>query len=139
MYFGKSKNTGNYTFSFIEGMLDEAVEISDEQHRVLINCSDDEMWSADENGNPIIIKRPAHIFTEEERLEERVIYHSNTDNDYAKYSRNIRLGIDVEYSQSVLNYIDQYNQQVSETVNQEGFPQEVVYPEYKLPEKPINT
>ena len=53
MYFGKSKNTGNYTFSFTKGMLDKAVEISDEQHRILINCSDDEMWSADENGNPI--------------------------------------------------------------------------------------
>ena len=75
----------------------------------------------------------------EYRLQERMYLHRNTDDDFAKYSRNIRLGIDVEYSQSALNYIDQYNQQVSETVNQEGFPQEVVYPEYKLPEKPINT
>lgn len=133
MYFGKSKNTGNYTFSFIEGMLDEAVEISDEQHRVLINCSDDEMWSADENGNPIIIKRPAHKYTEEERLRERAILHENTDNDYAKYSRQVRLGIDVEHSQAILDYIDQYNQQVSDTVNQEGFPQDVTYPEYTLP------
>ena len=132
MYFGKSKTTGEYTFSFIKENLDNAIEISDEEHVNFISSGCGYI-TADENGFPILVDPPAHIYTEEERLRERATIHANTDNDYAKYSRQVRLGIDVEHSQAVLNYIDQYNQQVSETVNQEGFPQEVTYPEYVLP------
>lgn len=72
-------------------------------------------------------------WTVEERLQERTKLHTQTDNDYAKYSRQVRLGIDIEHSQHILDYIDQYNYQVSDTVNQEGFPQTVTYPEYILP------
>ena len=132
MYFGKSKITGDYTFSFIEENLNNAIEISDEEHANFISSGCGYI-TADENGRPIFGEQPKHIFTEEDRLHERVYLHENTDNDYAKYSRQVRLGIDVEHSQAVLDYIDQYNQQVSDTVNQEGFPQEVTYPEYILP------
>ena len=133
MYFGKSKINGNYTFAFDEGSLNNPVFVSNEQHKEIFRNKGDKRLSADENGFPILVDPPAHIYTEEERLRERVFIHANTDNDYAKYSRQVRLGIDVEHSQAVLDYIDQYNQQVSDTVNQEGFPQEVTYPEYVLP------
>ena len=133
MYFGKSKINGNYTFAFDEYSLDSPVFVSNEQHKEIFRKIGGKRLSADENGFPILVDPPAHIYTEEERLRERATIHANTDNDYAKYSRQVRLGIDVEHSQAVLDYIDQYNQQVSDTVNQEGFPQEVTYPEYVLP------
>lgn len=73
------------------------------------------------------------IYTPEERLQERIKLHEATDNDFAKYSRQVRCNVDMPHSQQVLDYIDSYNLQVSDTVNQPKFPQEVTYPEYKLP------
>lgn len=73
------------------------------------------------------------VWTQEERLQERTKLHTATDNDYAKYARQVRLNVDMPHSQQVLDYIDQYNFQVSETVNQPNFPQEVTYPDYILP------
>lgn len=72
-------------------------------------------------------------WTDEERTEERRRLHEATDNDYAKYSRQVRCNIDSEHSQAILDYIDQYNIAVSDTVNQDNYPQEVTYPEYNLP------
>lgn len=137
MYFGRHKETGDYTFYSISGFLEDETKISDEEYEEFIRSGCGYIIKGDD-GKPKYIQKLCDPSIEY-RLQERMYLHRNTDDDFAKYSRNIRLGIDVEYSQSVLNYIDQYNQQVSETVNQEGFPQEVVYPEYKIPEKPINT
>ena len=44
-------------------------------------------------------------------------------------------GDDTEYSNKCIEYIDSYNQAVSDTVNSPDYPQNVVYPEYKLPER----
>lgn len=72
-------------------------------------------------------------WTLEERLQERIKLHEATDDDFAKYSRQVRCNVDMPHSQQVLDYIDSYNIQVSDTVNQPNYPQEVTYPEYKLP------
>lgn len=71
-------------------------------------------------------------WTAEERLEERRHLHKATDEDYAKFSRQVRMNVDTEHSQACLDYIDQYNLEVSNTVNQPNFPQEVTYPEYSI-------
>ena len=73
------------------------------------------------------------IWTADERLQERIKLHEATDDDFAKYSRQVRLNIDMPHSQQVLDYIDEYNLQVSDTVDQPNFPQEVTYPDYHLP------
>lgn len=73
------------------------------------------------------------IYTVDERLQERIKLHEATDDDFAKYSRQVRCNVDMPHSQQVLDYIDSYNLQVSDTVNQPNFPQEVTYPEYRLP------
>ena len=73
------------------------------------------------------------VWSVDERESERRTLHKNTDEDYAKYSRQVRMNIDKEHSQAILDYIDEYNLEVSNTVYQAGFPLEVVYPEYKLP------
>ena len=72
-------------------------------------------------------------WTEAERTAERKRLHEATDNDYAKYARQVRCNIDLEHSQAVLDYIDQYNIAVSDTVNQPNYPQEVSYPKYVPP------
>jgi len=75
------------------------------------------------------------IWTVEERLQERINLHSATDDDYLKYARNVRNNVDLEYSELCCQYIDNFNLQVSDTVNQEGYPQTVSYPVYNLPER----
>lgn len=85
------------------------------------------------DGDFTVQKYSEKQWTQEERLQERTNLHIKTDNDYAKYARQVRLNVDMPHSQEVLDYIDQYNLEVSETVNQPNFPQEVVYPEYHLP------
>ncbi len=72
-------------------------------------------------------------WTDEERIAERTQLHTATDNDYAKYARQVRCNVDAEYSQTVLTYIDQYNLEVSDTANSPTYPQTVMYPEYTLP------
>lgn len=74
-------------------------------------------------------------WTDAERTAERASLHKQTDDDCMKYLRNIRLNIDTEYSNKCIEYIDSYNQAVSDTVNSPDYPQNVVYPEYKLPER----
>lgn len=90
------------------------------------------VWAVSE-GHLVQVKYDTKVWTDSDRYTERQMLHSDTDSDYAKYSRQVRLGIDVEHSQATLDYIDAYNQEISNTVNQAGYPQEVVYPEYKLP------
>ena len=74
-------------------------------------------------------------WTDEERIAERTQLHTATDNDYAKYARQVRCNVDAEYSQTVLTYIDQYNLEVSDTANSPTYPQTVMYPEYTLPSR----
>lgn len=85
------------------------------------------------NGNLVKQKYEDKIWTTDERLQERIALHEKTDNDYQKYARQVRCNIDMPHSQQVLDYIDQYNLQVSDTINQPDFPQEVTYPIYQLP------
>ena len=80
---------------------------------------------------PYVIKQ----WTDEERIAERTQLHTATDNDYAKYARQVRCNVDAEYSQTVLTYIDQYNLAVSDTANSPTYPQTVMYPEYILPSR----
>lgn len=131
-YFGKDKS-GKYIFTLTTYNLKEYVEVESKEHYEITSklCSKNQL-SADENGRPILIDRVITI-SEDDRLVERRVLHKATDEDYAKYSRQVRMNIDKEHSQAILDYIDQYNLEVSNTVNQAGFPQEVVYPEYKLP------
>lgn len=95
-------------------------------------CSEGYVWAV-KDGKPTLIKHETMHWTILDRYNERVNLHMRTDTDYAKYSRQVRMNIDKEHSQAILDYIDEYNLEVSNTVNQAGFPQEVVYPEYKLP------
>lgn len=95
-------------------------------------CSEGYVWAV-KDGKPVLIKHKTREWTASDRHFERANLHIRTDSDYAKYSRQVRMNIDKEHSQAILDYIDEYNLEVSNTVNQAGFPQEVVYPEYKLP------
>lgn len=60
----------------------------------------------------------------------RTILYENTDGDRAKAERNIRLGIEVEANQKILDGIDAYCQAVAETKDAKGYPTNVpVYPD----------
>ena len=95
-------------------------------------CSEGYVWAV-KDGKLTLIEHETRQWTVSDRYIERSNLHTQTDSDYAKYSRQVRMNIDKEHSQAILDYIDEYNLEVSNTVNQVGFPQEVVYPEYKLP------
>lgn len=95
-------------------------------------CSEGYVWAV-KDGKLTLINHETRQWTASDRYIERSNLHTRTDSDYAKYSRQVRMNIDKEHSQAILDYIDEYNLEVSNTVNQAGFPQEVVYPEYKLP------
>ena len=95
-------------------------------------CSEGYVWAV-KDGKFTLIKYETRQWTVSDRYIERSNLHTKTDADYAKYSRQVRMNVDKEHSQAILDYIDEYNLEVSNTVNQAGFPQEVVYPEYKLP------
>lgn len=126
---------GELVFTFIPGEdYDILKQMTMDEHKAFIQNLNKSGYalSVDEDGNPIMIPS-IHQYTNEERETERRLLHEATDNDYAKYARQVRCNIDVEYSQKVLNYIDQYNIAVSDTVNQSNYPQDVTYPEYVLP------
>ena len=132
VYFGKNKE-GVYTFAINTVQFDEYTIVDQNKfYEITRQLCSTNCLGADEDGNPIIIDKVAKV-TVEDRLIERRALHKATDEDYAKYSRQVRMNIDKEHSQAILDYIDEYNLEVSNTVNQVGFPQEVVYPEYKLP------
>lgn len=133
IYFGKDINSKEYCFSLDYSNLEDYIKYPSSKHLELIQkLKSNSEFSIDENGNPIVVQKK-RIWTESERINERASIHKMTDSDYAKYSRQVRMNIDKEHSQAILDYIDAYNLEISDTVNQPGYPQEVMYPEYKLP------
>lgn len=108
------------------------IEVTEKEYRDTFQAEEYYAWRV-VNGKLELQKYEEKIWTTDDRLQERIKLHEATDDDFAKYARQVRLNIDAPHSQQVLDYIDQYNYQVSETVNQPNFPQEVTYPEYKLP------
>lgn len=130
------KKDDDYSFSFDKDEEGWVVlkEMTLDEHKAFIQDLNKAGYrlSADGDDNPIMIPY-VHQWTEAERTSERKRLHEATDNDYAKYARQVRCNIGLEHSQAVLDYIDQYNLAVSDTVNQPNYPQEVSYPEYTLP------
>lgn len=110
----------------------DSIEVSEEQYQDTLSCNKYYAWRV-VNGELVQEQYETKIWTTDERLQERVKLHEATDDDFAKYSRQVRCNVDMPHSQQVLDYIDQYNIQVSNTVNQPNFPQEVTYPTYQLP------
>ena len=110
----------------------DSIEVDDDVYAETLGCPEYHAWRV-VNGELVIQPYEEKRWTVDERLQERVKLHEATDDDYAKYSRQVRLNIDMPHSQQVLDYIDQYNLDVSNTVNQPNFPQEVTYPDYILP------
>ena len=107
-------------------------DISEEEfYKLTSNIVD--FWWKYKDGSLVQERYRQTIYSEEDRLQERTRLHKATDQDYAKYARQVRCNVDMPHSQEVLDYIDSYNLQVSNTVNEVGFPQNVTYPEYNLP------
>lgn len=113
---------------------DEAyeLEVTDDEFSKTLYSEKYYQWRV-VNGELILDRYEEKQWTQDERLQERIELHKATDDDYAKYARQVRCNVDMPHSQQVLDYIDQYNLQVSNTVNQPDFPQEVTYPTYQLP------
>ena len=110
----------------------QSLEITESEYQQTLCCREYYAWRV-VDGKLELQQYEERIYTSEERLQERIKLHEATDDDFAKYSRQVRCNVDMPHSQQVLDYIDQYNLQVSDTVNQPNFPQEVTYPEYHLP------
>lgn len=108
------------------------LEVTEEEYDKTKYSRDNYAWRV-VDGQLEFQQYASKIWTLDERLEERIKLHEATDNDYAKYARQVRCNVDMPHSQQVVDYIDQYNLQVSDTVNQPNFPQEVTYPIYQLP------
>ncbi len=85
-----------------------------------------EGWEYDENNNP--------WNPESFRIAERKSLHESTTNDTMEALRKIRDGDQTHDWGLWLAMLDQYNADVSATVNQESYPNRVVYPDY--PTKP---
>lgn len=132
IYYNKDGWICDRGYEGIDNTYQGSIEVSDEEFEDSFYTEAYYAWRVVDNKlvNQIFQEKQ---WTQEERLEERTKLHEKTDADYAKYSRQVRCNVDMPYSQQVLDYIDQYNLQVSDTVNQPNFPQEVTYPEYKLP------
>lgn len=110
----------------------QELEVDDDEFSKTLSSNEFYQWRV-VDGKLELQKYEEKVWTQEERLQERMELHKVTDQDFAKYSRQVRLKIDMPHSQEVLDYIDSYNLQVSNTVNEVGFPQNVTYPEYNLP------
>lgn len=108
------------------------LEVDEDTYELTMSSNEYMAWRV-VNGELVQEQYETKIWTLEERLQERIKLHEVTDDDFAKYSRQVRCNVDMPHSQQVLDYIDQYNLQVSDTVNQPNFPQEVTYPVYQLP------
>ena len=121
LHFEQSESVGN-------------IEVDDTTYNNTFAIRQHYAWKV-KDGQLIKEQYEVKIWTVEERLQERVKLHSATDDDYLKYARNVRNNVDLEYSESCCQYIDNFNLQVSDTVNQEGYPQTVSYPVYNLPER----
>lgn len=87
----------------------------------------EEGWAFDKDGNPW---QP-----ELSRSNERRMLHDATMADELEALRALRSGDTSMDWQVWLDAIDAYNLAVDDTVNQEGYPDDVEYPEY--PTKPI--
>lgn len=117
-----------YNLEDVEGSLD----VSEEVYQDTLYSKECYAWRV-VDGELVQQKYEEKQWTQDERLQERIKLHKATDDDYSKYARQVRLNVDMPHSQQVLDYIDQYNLQVSNTVNSPNFPQEVTYPVYQLP------
>ena len=109
-----------------------SIEVTNEQYEMTCYGKAYYAWRV-VNGELVQDLYEVKQWTQDERLQERIKLHKATDDDYSKYARQVRLNVDMPHSQQVLDYIDQYNLQVSNTVNSPNFPQEVTYPVYQLP------
>lgn len=113
---------------------EEEIPVSEDEYFMTFTCPQYYAWRVVE-GKLECQQYEVKQWTDAERTAERASLHEKTDDDCMKYLRNIRLNIDTEYSNKCIEYIDSYNQAVSDTVNSPDYPQNVVYPEYKLPER----
>ena len=113
---------------------EEEIPVSEDEYFMTFTCPQYYAWRV-VDGKLECQQYEVKQWTDAERTAERTSLHEKTDDDCMKYLRNIRLNIDTEYSNKCIEYIDSYNQAVSDTVNSPDYPQNVVYPEYKLPER----
>lgn len=81
-----------------------------------------EGWDYDDQGHPYDVL--------ETRAFERRMYHESTTNDTMEALRKIREGDQSHDWNAWLDLLDQYNADVSATVNQSSYPNKVVYPDY---------
>lgn len=83
MYFGKSKNSGEYGFDVFTENFESYIEVDDETHISIIRRATDEqkLISADEEGNPILVDRPEPSDKEKtrRRISELESYLTSTD------------------------------------------------------------